>query len=275
MAKSCNMRLTIIDRPPKGNGGILLTWSFLLFRSIDRRPQPTINRLLPVVLLLAMQGNGNTRAQSPQVQPSSAQVPPRDSTAPDQNSEQGTATPGAAGFATGRLARRDAALGLAGWDHTLLGAFELGERLLRKSAAADPLVANSVAFVRKPFSVFSTSGSRSSPWIHVSPIDQLSRNGMNVDMKSVFGNLNVVYREIFTGRPNTLGGGVGQASAAAMFTTPRFGSGGKFDFSAAALMGTGSLNTLTGGGFGNSLIGGNGPGRKSQTSPTVAIKLTF
>jgi len=98
---------------------------------------------------------------------------------------------------------------------------------------------------------------------------------MNVDMKSAFGNLNLIYREIFTGRPNTLGGGVGQASAAAMFTTPRFGSGGKFDFSAAALMGTGSLNTLTGGGFGNSLIGGNGPGRKSQTSPTVAIKLTF
>lgn len=248
-----------------------------MLRSLDRRPQPVIYWLAPVALALAAMGSGPVQAQVPAAQPSSAAVPLPHSATSSQASEPGPAIPGAAVFANGRLARRDAYLGLAGWDHTLLGAFEIGAKLLRQSATVDPLAANSIATVRKPFAVFSASGSRSvsSPRIRLSPIDQLSRNGMNVDMKTAFGNFNVKYREIFAGRPNTLGGGVGQASAAAMFTTPRFGSGGKFDFSAAALMGTGTLNTLTGGGFGNSLIGGNGPGRKSQTSPTVAIKLTF
>lgn len=248
-----------------------------MLRSLDRRLQLAIYWLPPVVLALAVMGSRPVQAQAPAAQPSSAAVPLPDSTTSSQASEPGPAIPGAAGFAISRLVRRDASLGLAGWDHTLLGAFEIGAKLLRQSATVDPLAANSIATVRKPFAVFSASGSRSvsSPRIRVSPIGQLSRNGMNVDMKSVFGNFNVTYREIFTGRHNTLGGGVGQASAAAMFTTPRFGSGGKFDFSAAALLGAGPLNTLTGGGFGNSLIGGNGPGRKSQTSPTMAIKLTF
>jgi hypothetical protein len=48
-----------------------------------------------------------------------------------------------------------------------------------------------------------------------------------------------------------------------------------FDFTAAALMGAGSINQILGSGFGTNSIGGFGPGRKPQTAPTVAIKLTF
>jgi hypothetical protein len=236
-------------------------------------------RLSPVVFLFAMQEGGCARAQGavPAAQPSSVAVGSQDTVISSEDAGQGTSAAAPGEVATGQLIRRDAALGLAGWDHTLLGAFKLGAKVLHASAASDLLQANSLFPSRKSLSVFSISGSqpRMSPFLIVSPLNQVYRNGMNVDMRSAFGDFNVTYREIFTGRPNTLGGGVGQASAAAMFTTPRFGSGGKLDFSAAALMGTGSINTLLGSGFGNSLIGGNGPGHKSQTSPTVAIKLTF
>ena len=237
---------------------------------------PAIFCLSPVVLLLAIQEVGFVRAQesSPGAQPSTAIRP---AAASEANSAQRIALAAVAPDSSVQLIQRDAVLGLAGWDHTLLGAFELGASLLRRTATAAPLEANAWLPSRKNGALFSTSGSRSSLSSLVSAfrLDQLSRNGMNLAMKSALGSFNLTYREIFTGRPNSLGGGVGQASAAAIFTTPRFGSGGKFDFSAAALVGTGSMNTLLGGGFGNSAIGGNGPGRRSQTSPTVAIKLTF
>ena len=108
-------------------------------------------------------------------------------------------------------------------------------------------------------------------------MDQLQRQGMNVNFNSGFGNFRIQYREVFNpnGRSNALGGGIGMASAAAMYTTPRFGSSKLLDFSAAALMGTGSINQMLGSGFGTSAIGGNGPGRKPDTAPTLAIKLTF
>jgi hypothetical protein len=176
--------------------------------------------------------------------------------------------------------QRDAVLGLTDWDHTLLGAFQLGARLAHlPSLAALPAPEASVLHAPAVMTRFSSSGAT-----HVSldtiaralRMDQLERQGMNLNMKSAYGNFRFQYREIFAnGKTNALGGGVGQASAAATYTTPRFGTGGLMDFSAAALMGTGSINQLMGSGFGNSNIGGNGPGHKSQTAPTVAIKLTF
>ena len=174
----------------------------------------------------------------------------------------------------------DAQLGLLGWDHSLQGAFELGERLMRlASPVALPGARGSAATATG--SVLRLSAYGSPPKASLDAIakalriDQLERQGMNLRMSSPFGNFRFQYREIFTARANTLGGGVGQASAAASWTAPRFGAGGLFNFTAAALMGTGLINQLLGNGFGSSAIGGNGPGRKSSTAPTVAIKLTF
>jgi hypothetical protein len=183
-----------------------------------------------------------------------------------------------------RIARRDALLGLAAWDHSLLGAFELGARLVELSsltALSEPRViigpAMAVARPAGRMIRFSTSGSRVSVSSLASSLklNQLVHQGMNLRMDSPFGNFRLTYREIFSGRPNSLGGGVGQASAAATYTTPRFGAGGLMDFSAAALMGTGAINTLLGNGFGNSVIGGNGPALRKNPGPTVALKLTF
>lgn len=179
-------------------------------------------------------------------------------------------------------AHRDAAIGLAGWDHTLLGAFELGERLVR---LADASVDSASATVLRPrpadpaANLLRYSGSAGRPTLDsiakALRIDQLQRQGMNLHMSSPFGNFRLTYREIFSGRANSLGGGVGQASAAATYTTPRFGSGGLMDFSAAALMGNGPINQLLGSGFGSSLIGGNGPALRKSQGPTVAVKFTF
>jgi hypothetical protein len=191
-----------------------------------------------------------------------------------QESVGGSSVP----VADGRIARRDALLGLGAWDHTLEGAFELGKRLIQLSENAAPPVNANAILPARPFALhLSTSGSHASLTSLVNAFrpDQLTRNGMNLDVSSAYGSFRLTYREIFAGRPNSLGGGFGQASAAATYSTPRFGSKGLMDFSAAALMGTGSVNTLLGGGFGNSIIGGNGPGRKPQNSPTVALKLTF
>ena len=174
---------------------------------------------------------------------------------------------------------RDALLGLAEWDHTLVGAFELGARLIHLSVAAST---TGVAQTHPPVTGvvrFSAYGSGShAPLDEIAKalkIDQLQRQGMNFHLSSPFGNFRLQYREIFSGRSNSLGGGIGQAAAAATYTTPRFGAGGKFDLSAAALMGTGSINQLLGSGFGSSVIGGNGPALRKNPGPTVALKLTF
>jgi hypothetical protein len=182
------------------------------------------------------------------------------------------------GLETFRIARRDALLGMAQWDHTLMGAFEMGARLagFKFTPMIPPRPVKGTSILEGPVRL-----SNPRPRISVDSLartlraDQLQRQGMNLHMDSAYGNFKLTYREIFSGRANSLGGGLGQASAAATYTTPRFGAGGLMDFSAAALMGTGSVNTLMGGGFGNSLIGGNGPGRKEQNAPTVALKLTF
>lgn len=176
--------------------------------------------------------------------------------------------------------RWDVQLGLAGWDHSLEGAFELGARLMQLAgrrawpgAAVSPLPGRS--------SVLRLSAYGSPPKASLDAIakalriDQLERQGMNLHMSSPLGNFRLQYREVFTGRANSMGGGVGQAAAAASWTTPRFGTGGLFDFTAAALMGTGSINQLLGNGFGSSVIGGNGPALRKNPGPTVAIKLTF
>lgn len=185
--------------------------------------------------------------------------------------------PAAGAFEPIEASRRDTLLGLAQWDHTLLGAFELSARLLRYS---ETLVTSTAAPAARPVDVvgrFSTSGGHTTindiakAW----KVDQLQRQGMNLNMKSPYGNFRLTYREIFSGRANSLGGGIGQASAAAIYTTPRFGAGGLLDFSAAALMGNGSINQLLGGGFGNNNIGGFGPRLRKSEGPTVAIKLTF
>ena len=175
------------------------------------------------------------------------------------------------------IARRDALLGLAHWDHSLLGAFEFSARLVEiAKLAAVPAEARPFHPLPAPVARLSTSGARPSinSLIASLKLNQLQRQGMNLNMKSAYGSFRVQYREVFSGRPNGLGGGLGQASAAATYTTPRFGTNNMWDFSAAALMGSGSINTLLGSGFGNSAIGGNGPGRKSD-GPTVALKLTF
>jgi len=178
------------------------------------------------------------------------------------------------------MPRRDLILGLASWDHTLLGAFQLGARLFHLATIP---AANGVPVFGRPRTAgmgrFSVNGA--GPHLSLDEIaralriDQLERQGMNMNFNAGFGNFRIQYREVFSGRANSLGGGIGQASAAAIYTTPRFGSGKMFDFSAAALMGSGPMNQLLGRGFGTSAIGGNGPGHKSSTAPTVAIKLTF
>jgi hypothetical protein len=176
-----------------------------------------------------------------------------------------------------QTARRDAMLGLAEWDHTMLGAFQLGARLMRLSD--ETAVPSEAVSIFRPVAEavrFSASAPRASLNSVASAfrLDQLSKQGMNLRMNSPFGSFRLQYREIFSGRANSLGGGVGQASAAATFTTPKFGNG-MFDFSAAALMGTGSINTMLGSGFGNSAIGGFGPVLRKNPGPTVALKLTF
>jgi len=178
------------------------------------------------------------------------------------------------------LPQRDALLGLAEWNHTLLGAFQLGTRLFRMAAPPAtasvllPAQARVSAVLR--FSAFGPPPRVTMESIaKVLKMDQLQRQGMNVNLNSAYGSFRLQYREVFSARANTLGGGVGQASAAATYTSPRFGAGRLMDFSAAALMGTGSINQLLGTGFGSSAIGGFGPGRRSDTAPTVAIKLTF
>jgi hypothetical protein len=176
-----------------------------------------------------------------------------------------------------RIARRDALLGLAQWDHSLLGAFEFSARLVKIAKFASvPAEPRPLHPLPAPVARLSTSGTRPSinSLIASLKFNQLQRQGMNLNMNFAYGSFRMQYREIFSGRPNGLGGGVGQASAAATYTTPRFGANNMWDFSAAALMGAGSINTLLGSGFGNSAIGGNGPGRRS-TGPTVALKLTF
>jgi hypothetical protein len=174
--------------------------------------------------------------------------------------------------------RRDALLGMALWDHTLLGAFALGQHFTQLTASA-AMSARAAAAPAASTAVLRYSAPRSrvsiESIVNTLNINQIQRQGMNLRMSSPFGNFRLQYRELFNVRPNSLGGGLGQASAAATYTTPRFGAGGLWDLSAAALMGTGSINQLLGNGFGSSLIGGNGPGRKSDTAPTVAIKLTF
>jgi hypothetical protein len=175
--------------------------------------------------------------------------------------------------------RRDVLLGLAQWDHTLLGAFQLGERILHLTAELPAIrISAPPDRPRDAIGHFRTNGGHMTmnDLAHAWKMDQLQRGGMNVDMKSPYGNFRVTYRELFNGRTtNALGGGIGQASAAAMYTTPRFGTGGLLDFSAAALMGSGSINQLMGGGFGNNNIGGFGPHLHKAEGPTVALKLTF
>ena len=179
-------------------------------------------------------------------------------------------------------AHRDAILGLAAWDHSLLGAFELGARLLH--LAPDPLspVTIGPAPARQHpnatlrLSAYGSSRVSLDSIAKALHMEQLERQGMNLRMASPFGSFRLTYREIFNNvRANSLGAGVGQASAAATYTTPRFGAGGLMNFSAAALMGNGSINQLLGSGFGSSVIGGNGPTLRKSTGPTVALKLTF
>jgi hypothetical protein len=175
--------------------------------------------------------------------------------------------------------RRDVLLGLAQWDHTLLGAFELGARLLHLETSLPQMPApTSAAHPVDAIGRFRTNGGHVTinDLAHAWKMDQLQRTGMNMDIKSPYGAFRLTYREIFNGRAtNALGGGIGQASAAAMYSTPRFGAGNLWDFSAAALMGNGSINQLMGGGFGNNSIGGFGPHLHKADGPTVAIKLTF
>lgn len=225
-----------------------------MFHASDCGNGPAATRFFRVLLLLFLSGGVAARAQDA----APAKVRPAD---------------------VERLqeARRDAMLGLAEWDHTMLGAFQLGARLMRLSDET-ALPSEAVSIYRPvPESLrFSASGSRPSlnSFANALRLDQLSKQGLNLRMNSAFGSFRLQYREIFSGRANSLGGGVGQASAAATFTTPKFGNG-MFDFSAAALMGTGSINTLLGSGFGNSAIGGFGPALRKNPGPTVALKLTF
>jgi hypothetical protein len=238
-----------------------------------------LSRVLLLLLVLPgagfLRAQGSTAAMSGSVPLAGVAVPAAGASAAESVAASSSSAPA---IEDGKIIRRDALLGLGAWDHTLLGAFEFGARLIQLSKeAASPVEANAILPSRPIALRFSTAGSHASLASMVSAfrLDQLTRNGMNVGLNSALGSFRLTYREIFSGRPNSLGGGFGQASAAAMYTTPRFGSKGVMDFSAAALMGTGSVNTLMDGGFGNSNIGGNGPGRKPQSAPTVAIKLTF
>jgi len=220
-------------------------------------PSPT-TRFFGALLLLVLSGGGLSLAQS-----------------------AATPTEQAMDVERVQVERRDAMLGLTEWDHTMLGAFQLGARLMRLSdVTAIPAGAISIFRpVTDPvtnvvrFSGSVARGSLSSVASQLR-LDQLTKQGLNLRMASPFGNFRLQYREIFSGRANSLGGGVGQASAAATYTTPKFGNG-MFDFSAAALMGTGSINTMLGSGFGNSAIGGFGPVLRKNPGPTVALKLTF
>ena len=177
------------------------------------------------------------------------------------------------------LTRRDALLGLTAWDHTLVGAFQLGASLLHLSTIVPSALGHAPV---RPGGAQVLRFYGSTPRVSLDQIakalriDQLERQGMNLNLKSTYGNFRLQYREIFNGRSNSLGGGVGLATAAAMYTSPQFGNSKLLDFSAAALIGTGSINQMLGSGFGTSVIGGNGPAlHKQAAAPTVAIKLTF
>lgn len=234
-------------------------------------------RICVVVFALAASGSPVLRAQRPATADESIALPAADRRS---NANESMRQPDLLSWP---LPQRDTLLGLGRWDHTLLGAFQLGARLVRLStvasvAALPPGPASSAPAAGNVlrFSAFGPTPRASLDSIAKAlKVDQLQRQGMNLHMNSPFGNFRLQYREIFNGRSNGLGGGVGQAAAAASWTTPRFGAGGMFDFTAAALMGTGSINQLLGSGFGTNTIGGIGPGARKQDGPTVAIKLTF
>jgi hypothetical protein len=238
----------------------------------------TLTGLGQMVLLAAVLCGRGLHAQAALEATGRSAAPVGPETAPAEAEPESASAGEAEGLEPFRIARRDALLGMGQWDHTLLGAFEMGARLVgfkvEPMVPPRPVARGAVlegpVRLSNPRSRFSVDS-----MARTLKVDQLQRQGMNVHMDSAYGNFKLTYREIFGGRANSLGGGVGQASAAATYTSPRFGTKGMMDFSAAALMGTGSLNTLMGGGFGNSLIGGNGPGRKPQDAPTVALKLTF
>jgi hypothetical protein len=237
-----------------------------------------VRPLIPL-LLLAATGAGAVAQNAPTPQnpnsgivtaaaPSTVQVPQIvDPPAPDL------------AFTFQPLLRRDALLGLARWDRTLQGAFQLGTGAIGLAADAishaqlggfRPNLRTQGILDRSVGAAPQFSMNTLAKSLHM---DQLQRQGMNLRLNSAYGSFKMSYREVFQAHANGLGGGVGQASAAATYTTPRFGA--MMDFSAAAMMGTGSINSFMGGGFGTNAIGGYAPGHKQGTAPTVAIKLSF
>ncbi len=205
--------------------------------SLHLRRLSSRSRLSWVLLLLLLSGRHGLTAQSQTVTTPAATV--RD-TATHDSATSATGPPqsfsGSGSAAStdqmdflGPLTRRDALLGLTAWDHTLVGAFQLGASLLHLSTIVPTALRHTPG---RPEIGQVLRSSLSTPRASLDQIakalrmDQLEHQGMNLNLKSAYGNFRLQYREIFNsnGRTNSLGGGVGQAAAAAMYTSPRFGN---------------------------------------------------
>ena len=105
-------------------------------------------------------------------------------------------------------------------------------------------------------------------------VDQLNRSDLGIYFRSTLGKISVTYQDNLGTRCNSLGGGMGQTSTRATFSSPSFG-GGMFHFSASIV---GSSHS----GFSASSMNGNESGKQfspggaaKRSTSTVSLHLSF
>lgn len=161
------------------------------------------------------------------------------------------------------------------WNQSLFDAFQPGGSLgrytgtNRTAGLLEPLPpANPKP---RPGAAFRASGAHPPPRVVLPTLDQLTRQGMNLRFNSSAGTFRLTYREVFGARGNSLGGSMGQGTAAATYTTGNFGKS-LVNFSASTFMGGPPTLLMTGGYYNNSLWTA---GTQKHPSPTVSLRLTF
>ncbi len=159
------------------------------------------------------------------------------------------------------------------WNQSLFEAFQPGCSLGR-FAEVNPRAglpdAVSPQPARRAGAAFRASSVHPAPKFTVPTLDQLTRQGMNLRFNSTAGTFRFTYREIFGGRGNSIGGGVGQATAAATYTTSNFRDT-LVNLSASTFMGTPTRDML--GTFVNTPMWTGGTAK--HPAPTVSLRLTF
>jgi hypothetical protein len=187
-----------------------------------------------------------------------------------------TSQPGLNGLALLAPARPGTDPSLVPWDRSAAGRFKPGSRGPQISATGGHLTDTASLFqpsgTPNALSGLRGAGINGPPLLSMQKLNQLNSQQMNLRFNSSAGSFRFTYREVFGARANSVGGGVGQGTAAATFSSTNFG-GSLFNFSAAALMGAPAPGSVTGG-FQNSPTVFTG-GTQKHPAPTVALRLTF